>query len=317
MIDKKVLIENMSNTLLETNFSSLGELYKGKVRDNYINKEKGQRVIIASDRLSAFDRVITTIPFKGQLLSQMSNFWFEKTKDIVPNHIIDIPDPNVTIVKECKSFPIEMVIRGYITGSAWRDYENGKAVSGIKFPEGLKKHQKLPKVVITPSTKAEIGDHDEPISREEILEKNIVSKEIYEKVEDFTYKLFEFGQKWCAKNNLILVDCKYEFGIANDGEIVLIDEIHTPDSSRFWVLDTYEDKFGKGEEPDILDKEFFRGWLMKEANYMGDGPVPEIPDEIRAELGMRYIKGFETITGQKFELPKGNITDRIKKNLNL
>jgi phosphoribosylaminoimidazole-succinocarboxamide synthase len=317
MIEKKKLIDNMSNTLLETNFSVLGELYRGKVRDNYINKEKGQRTIIASDRLSAFDRVITTIPFKGQLLSQLSNFWFEKTKDIVPNHIIDIPDPNVTIVKECKSFPIEMVIRGYITGSAWRDYQKGNAVSGVKFPEGLKKHQKLPKVVITPSTKAEKGIHDEPISREEILEKKIVDKEIYEKVEQYTYELFEFGQKWCAEHNLILVDCKYEFGITADNEIVLIDEIHTPDSSRFWVLDTYEEKFSKGEEPDILDKEFFRGWLMEERNYMGDGPVPEIPDEIRAELGIRYIKSYETITGEKFQIPEGSVVERIKKNLNL
>lgn len=316
MIDKKIIQENLSNTLLETDFKSLGDLYKGKVRDNYINNDKKERIIIASDRLSAFDRVITTIPFKGQLLNQMSVFWFDKTKNIVPNHIIKVPDPNVCIVKECEPFPIEMVIRGYITGSAWRDYQNGKSISGIKLPEGLKKNQKLDHNIITPSTKAEKGLHDEPISREEILERGIVDKETYEKVEEYTYRLFEYGQKMCAKQNLILVDCKYEFGIS-DGKIIVIDEMHTPDSSRFWILDTYQEKFEKGEEPDILDKEFFREWLM-EHGFMGDGDIPEIPDDVRIELAERYIKSYETITGSKFKpQTKGNIIDRIRKNLKL
>lgn len=315
MVDEKILRENLSNTLKETDFEGLGELYHGKVRDNYIQKDKGRRILIASDRLSAFDSVITTIPFKGQLLSQMSNFWFKKTEHLVPNHVIEVPDPNVTVAKECDPFPIEMVIRGYITGSAWRDYQKGKPISGIKLPEGLKKNQKLSRTIITPSTKAEKGDHDEPISREEILEKGIVDRETYEKVEKYTYDLFKFGQEFCARNNLILVDCKYEFGKTKDGEIILIDEIHTPDSSRFWIRDTYQDKFDNGEEPEILDKEFFRGWLM-EQGYMGDGEIPDIPGDIRIKLAQRYIRSYETITGEKFEPAQGNIKERIKKNLN-
>lgn len=316
MIDKKILQENLNNTLPETNFPKLGQLYRGKVRDNYIQKEKNRRVIIATDRLSAFDRVITTIPFKGQLLSQMSNFWFEKTKKIAPNHIIEIPDPNVTIVKECSPFPIEMVIRGYITGSAWRDYQKGKAISGIQLPQGLKKNQKLEQPIITPSTKAEKGLHDEPISREEILNKNLVDKDIYAQVEEYVYKIFEFGQKYCAKNNLILVDTKYEFGITADNEVILIDEIHTPDSSRFWILNTYQDKYSKGEEPDILDKEFFRTWLINHG-FSGDGEIPKIPDDVRVELGQRYIESYEINTGSKFKPITGNIVERIKKNLKI
>lgn len=316
MIDKKILQENLNNTLLETNFPKLGQLYQGKVRDNYIQKEKNRRIIIATDRLSAFDKVITTIPFKGQLLSQMSNFWFEKTKKIAPNHIIEIPDPNVSIVKECSPFPIEMVIRGYITGSAWRDYQKGKAISGIKLPQGLKKNQKLEQPIITPSTKAEKGLHDEPISREEILDKNLVDKEVYKEVEEYVYKLFEFGQKYCAKNNLILVDTKYEFGITADNEVILIDEIHTPDSSRFWILNTYQDKYSKGEEPDILDKEFFRTWLINHG-FSGDGEIPNIPDDVRVELGQRYIESYEINTGDKFKPISGNVIERIKKNLKI
>ncbi|MHA1872082.1 MAG: phosphoribosylaminoimidazolesuccinocarboxamide synthase [Promethearchaeota archaeon] len=317
MIDRQIIKANLSNTLLETNFPQLGKLYRGKVRDNYINSEKNQRIIIATDRLSAFDRVITTIPFKGQLLNQISVFWFNKTRHLVPNHIIDNPDPNVIIARECKPFPIEMVIRGYITGSAWRDYQKGKKVSGIELPKGLKKNQKLERPIITPSTKAEKGVHDEPISREEIIAKGIVDKDIYEKVEEYTYKLFEFGQQYSNQNNLILVDTKYEFGITPSGEVILIDEIHTPDSSRFWIKDTYEELFNKGEEPEILDKEFFRGWLM-EHGFMGDGDIPEIPDEVRVELAERYIKTYEIITGHEFKVEFNEpILERITKNLGL
>lgn len=318
ILDKSIILENISNVLPETNFTTLGEVYHGKVRDNYIDKKNNRRILIVSDRLSAFDRIITTIPFKGQLLSQLAVFWFNKTKHLVPNHIIEVPDPNVSIVKECKTFPVEMVIRAYITGSAWRDYENGKLISGIKFPDGLKKHQKLDSPVITPSTKAELGDHDISISREDIIEKGLVDKETYEQLEEYSLKLFEFGQKFCEKNNLILVDTKYEFGRTAEGEIVVIDEMHTPDASRFWILDTYDEKFSKGIEPDILDKEFFRQWLINEKNFMGDGPIPDIPDEIRAELASRYIESYEKITGTTFKPPlEGNIMERIKKNLNL
>lgn len=318
ILDKSIILENISNVLPETNFTTLGEVYHGKVRDNYIDKKNNRRILIVSDRLSAFDRIITTIPFKGQLLSQLAVFWFNKTKHLAPNHIIEVPDPNVSIVKECKTFPVEMVIRAYITGSAWRDYEKGKFISGIKFPDGLKKHQKLDSPVITPSTKAELGDHDISISREDIIEKGLVDKETYEQLEEYSLKLFEFGQKFCEKNNLILVDTKYEFGRTAEGEIVVIDEMHTPDASRFWILDTYDEKFSKGIEPDILDKEFFRQWLINEKNFMGDGPIPDIPDEIRTELASRYIESYEKITGTTFKPPlEGNIMERIKKNLNL
>jgi phosphoribosylaminoimidazole-succinocarboxamide synthase len=317
MIDKKIIVDNLNNTLLETSFGTLGTLYKGKVRDNYINTKKHERVIIATDRLSAFDKVITTLPFKGQLLNEMSMFWFEKTKDLVPNHIIKVPDPNVCIVKECKPFPIEIVMRSYITGSAWRDYEKGKKISGIELPKGLKKNQKLDKVIISPSTKAEKGLHDEPISREEILDKKIVDKTQYEQVEKYAIALFDFGQKLCAKNNLILVDCKYEFGITSDNKIIVIDEMHTPDASRFWVLDTYNKKFSSGQEPDILDKEFFRTWLM-DHGFSGEGSIPKIPDDVRVELAQRYIQSYDIITGTQFKpYTEGKILERIKKNLKI
>ncbi len=307
--------QNLTNTVDATDFPNLGTKYQGKVRDNYTLAD-GRRIIVATDRLSAFDRVITTIPFKGQLLSELSNFWFEKAK-AVPNHVLSVPDPNVTVVKECEPFAVEMIVRAYITGSAWRAYQKGGDVSGIKFPAGLQKNQKLGTIVITPSTKAEVGVHDEAISREAILSKGLVPRETYEMMEEYTLKLFEIGSKICADNGLILVDTKYEFGKDKDGNLVVIDEIHTPDSSRFWIKDTYQDLFTKGDEPDILDKEFFRGWLMEEKNYMGDGPIPDVPADIKVQLAQRYKQSFETITGKPFqpgvsELP---VKERIVQNL--
>jgi phosphoribosylaminoimidazole-succinocarboxamide synthase len=317
MLDKEYIRQNLNNTLLETNFTNLGTLYRGKVRDNYTNEEKKIRIIVATDRLSAFDRVITSIPFKGELLNKISTFWFEKTKNIAPNHIVEVPDPNIAVVKQCETLPIEMVIRAYITGSAWRAYKKGQDVSGIQFPKGLKKNQKLPEPVITPSTKAEKGLHDEPISKEKILNNNLVSKDVYSIIEDYTYKLFEYGQKYCAQNNLILVDCKYEFGITPENKIIVIDEIHTQDSSRFWILDSYQELFAAGKEPQILDKEFFRGWLMKQG-YMGDGEMPSITEDVRIELVQRYIQSYETITNTEFKPdPNRNVIKRIQSNLKL
>ncbi len=318
MIDENLIRAQLNNTVDEIDISGLGSRYKGKVRENFIDEESGVRTIIATDRLSAFDKVITTIPFKGQLLNQMSTFWFEKTAHIAKNHIIDVPDPNVVHVQNCKTLPIEMIVRAYITGSAWRAYQKGESVSGIVFPEGLKNYQKLDAPVITPSTKAPVGEHDLPISREEILEQELVSAEIYKKVEDTTLKMFEFASEHCAKNNLILVDCKFEFGTTTDGEIVVIDEIFTPDASRFWIKDTYDAKFAAGEKPDILDKEFFRQWLISEKNFMGDGEIPDVEDEIKIEFVKRYVQSYEMITGEVFvPVAEGNIIERIKKNLNL
>ena len=318
MIDEKKIREQLNNTADDVDLPQLGKRYKGKVRENFVNEDKGIRTIVATDRLSAFDKVITSIPFKGQLLNQMSTFWFEKTKNIIPNHIIDVPDPNVVRVHECKSLPVEMIVRAYITGSAWRAYQKGESVSGITFPEGLKNYQKLAEPVVTPSTKAAVGEHDLPISREEIIAQGLVSEEIYKDIEEKTLKLFNFASNHCAANNLILVDCKFEYGITPEGNVVVIDEIFTPDASRFWIKDTYEDRFSKGDKPEILDKEFFRQWLISEKNFMGDGPIPEIPDDIKVEFVNRYVKSYEMITGSTFEpVIEGNIIDRIKKNLNL
>ncbi len=319
MVDAKLegLIKKQFNkTLKETNLASLGQVYKGKVRDNYITGDK--RIIIATDRISAFDRVITTIPFKGQLLNQVSNFWFDKTKDLVKNHIIDVPDPNVTVVHQCKVVPIEMIVRAYITGTAWRYYTKGESLSRVKFPKGLTRNQKLDEAIITPSTKAETG-HDIYISREEIIKNKMVDKSIYEKMEQASIKLFNFAQEFCKKNGLILVDTKYEFGIKND-ELMVIDEIHTQDSSRFWILKSYKEKFEKGEDPEILDKEIFREWLMKTypEKFPNIGPNDEIPpvsDEIKIEVAKRYIKNYETITGLKFKPEISDVMERIKTNL--
>ncbi len=316
MIDEILIRDQLRNTLNEIDLPNLGRKYQGKVRENYINDATGVRTIISTDRLSAFDRVITTIPFKGQLLNQMSAFWFEKTKHIAPNHIIDIPDVNVVRAHNCKTLPVEMIVRAYITGSAWRAYQKGESVSGIIFPEGLKNYQKFPDLILTPTTKAEVGEHDLPISREEIIETGLVDRDIYLEMEEKTLKLFEFASNLCSSNNLILVDCKFEFGINPNNELVVIDEIFTPDASRFWIQDTYANNFSSDQKPDILDKEFFRQWLIKEKDYMGDGDIPEIPDNIKVEFVRRYVKSFEMITGTKFQpVIEGSIIERIKKNL--
>ncbi len=300
MLSEDLIRSQLDNTLNELDLPQLSaNVYIGKVRNNYIDDEQEIRTMICTDRLSAFDRVITTIPFKGQLLNQMAAFWFEKTKHIAKNHIIDMPDPNVIRAYNCQPYPIEMVVRAYITGSAWRAYEKGKAVSGIQFPEGLKKNQKLDAPVITPTTKEDTG-HDQPISREEIMDQGIVDLAEYEQLEEKALQMFDFASNYCAQNNLILVDCKFEFGRNKDGEILVIDEIFTPDASRFWILDTYEEKFMNDEEPDILDKEFFRTWLSTECGFTGDGEIPEVPDNVKVEFVNRYVQSFEMITGQTF-----------------
>jgi len=311
-----IIKSQFDKTLDSTNFESLGKLYKGKVRDNYIKNDV--RIIIASDRLSAFDRVITTIPFKGQMLNQVSSFWFEKTKNLVKNHIIEIPDPNVSVVHQCEMIPVEMVVRAYITGSAWRSYTKGETTSGIILPKGLQKNQKLEDFILTPSTKAESG-HDIYISREKILEEKIVAKEVYTKMEDASIKLFKFAQNYCLNNGLILVDTKYEFGMKN-GELMVTDEIHTQDSSRFWITDSYNERFENGEEPEILDKEIFRSWLMDTypdifPNIAPDQDIPPIAPEIKVELAKRYMKSYQKITGNEFKAEVTDVKQRIADNL--
>ncbi|MFW9782986.1 MAG: phosphoribosylaminoimidazolesuccinocarboxamide synthase [Candidatus Heimdallarchaeota archaeon] len=313
---EEIIKNQLDKTLKETNLSALGTLYRGKVRDNYIRDNI--RIIIATDRLSAFDRVITTIPFKGQMLNQVSSFWFERTKDIVKNHLIDVPDPNVAIVHQCDLIPIEMIVRAYITGTAWRNYAKGVATSGIKLPEGLKQNQKLDELLITPSTKAEAG-HDIYLSKNQILKNELIEKEIYEEMEEAALKLFIFGEKHCKDNGLILVDTKYEFGL-KDGELYVIDEIHTQDSSRFWILDTYEENFEKGKDPEILDKEIFRGWLMETypdifPDIKPDQEIPPISVDIKIELAKRYMRSYKKITGLEFQAEVANVEQRIMRNL--
>ncbi|MHA1294320.1 MAG: phosphoribosylaminoimidazolesuccinocarboxamide synthase [Promethearchaeota archaeon] len=308
--------QQFDKTLKETDFPLLGTIYRGKVRDNYIKDDR--RIIIATDRISSFDRIITTIPFKGQILNQISTFWFELTKKIAKNHIIETPDPNVAVVLQCETIPIEMIVRAYITGSMWRNYQKGIATSGIIPSKKMKKNQKFDEIIVTPSTKAETG-HDIYLSKEEILKKKIIDKEIYEEMEKIAIKLFTFGQKYCEKNGLILVDTKYEFGL-KENELIVIDEIHTQDSSRFWIAETYEEKFAKGEEPDILDKEIFREWLMKTypdifPNIKAEQKIPPISNDIRIEVAKRYINSYEKITGMEFKPEIGNVIERIKKNL--
>lgn len=312
----KIIKKQIDKTLKETNFLGLGTLYRGKVRDNYIKNDI--RLIIATDRLSAFDRVITTIPFKGQMLNQLSAFWFEKTKNIVKNHLINVPDPNVSVVHQCQTIPIEMIVRAHITGTAWRNYVKNKPTSGITLPRGLKRNQELEDILITPSTKAESG-HDIYISKEEIIKEKMVYKEIYEQMEENSIKLFKFGQDFCKKNGLIMVDTKYEFGL-KDGELIVIDEIHTQDSSRFWILDTFKEKFENGEEPDILDKEIIRAWLMRTypnifPDISQDEEIPPISDNIRIETAKKYIMSFEKITGLEYKAKISDIKQRIRENL--
>lgn len=317
MITLSTIQKQIPFTLDKTNFPELGKKYEGKVRDNYTKGDR--RVLIVSDRLSAFDKIITTIPFKGQVLNQISKFWFNETKDIIGNHVIDFPDPNVVVAKECKPLLVEMVVRGYITGvtstSAWYHYEKGvRNFCGNILPEGLKKNQKLARPIITPSTKAEHGGHDESVSAEEILKRGILSKQQWEFLSNAVLALYARGVEICAKQGIILVDTKYELGVAPNGEIILIDEIHTPDSSRFWFANEYEERLRKGEEQKKIDKEYLREWLAAKG-FRGEGEIPAIPNDVRAETARRYIEAYELITGQEFKATVGSVEERIKKNL--
>ena len=303
--------EQLNHTLDEFESDNLGEHYKGKVRENFSQGDK--ILMITSDRVSAFDHVLGTIPFKGQILSEIANFWFDKTKDLVPNHIIDTPDPQVLVAKRAKTLPVEVIVRQYITGSLWREYSSGiNGQYGFMLPEGLKKDQKFDEPLLTPSTKAEYGLHDEPISREAIVD-GLVEESIYAKAEEYALVLFKAGQEWAAKQGLILVDTKYEFGIV-DGKLIVIDEIHTPDSSRYWVAKEYESRFSNGESQLMLDKENIRQWLI-EKGFSGEGVPPVLSEEIRTTLAERYVELYRTLTGKEFDPEVGDVKSRIIKNL--
>ena len=292
--------------------TEIGEYYRGKVRDNYYFDDT--MLMVTTDRVSAFDHVLGTIPFKGQILTEIANFWFDKTKDIVPNHIISKPDPQVLISKKAKPLPIEIIIRQYITGSLWREYSQGiNNQYGFMLPDNLKKNQKFSKPIITPSTKAEYGQHDEPISKEKIIN-DLVPPNIYSKAEEYSLQLFQAGQDWANERGLILVDTKYEFGMYND-ELIVIDEIHTPDSSRYWIKDTYEENFKNNHHQDMLDKENIRQWLI-DKGFKGEGVPPELTDDIRILLSEKYIELYKKLIGKDFIPSIGDVKNRIINNLN-
>jgi phosphoribosylaminoimidazole-succinocarboxamide synthase len=294
------LIEkNLDNTFSGIDEESLPKgtkLFKGKVRD--VIDIGNELIFITTDRISAFDVILSTIPFKGEVLNKVALFWFEKTGDIIKNHIVEEISGRIVRVKKCEILPVEVIVRGYLTGSAWRDYSEGKSISGIALPEGMKFNQKFEKPLLTPSTKAEKGKHDEPISCSEIVKQGLVDKKIWQQVEEAAFALFKRGSDIAAKNGLILVDTKYEFGIL-DGKLIAADEIHTPDSSRFWYAESYEKLYKENSEQRQLDKEYFRQWLIAKG-YMGNGKAPEITKDVRIETAKKYIDSFEKITGKNF-----------------
>lgn len=317
MVSQKTVIENIPLALKTVNIPKFGKKHQGKVRDSYQLNDK--RIIITTDRQSAFDRVLGFIPFKGQVLTELSEFWFNKTSDIIQNHLIVVPDPNVMLVKNCQVIPIEIIVRGYITGvtdtSIWGSYEKGeRVIYGIKFPEGLKKNQKLERPVITPTTKAEQG-HDERLTEKDILQRRIVTPLIWKQMKKATLELFKRGQTICDKAGIILVDTKYEFGFDEKGKLILVDEIHTPDSSRYWIKKTYKKRFLKGKEPESYDKEPLRIWFKKQG-FTGKGKIPKMPPEFIAKMSKLYMGIYEKITGKRF-VPDitENANKRIKNNL--
>ncbi len=293
--------EHIDDVLKETNFDFLGEKKTGKVRDIYIGEDT--ITLVSTDRHSSFDRIIAHIPFKGEILNKISLFWFDQTKDIIQNHVVSTPDPSVLVAKKCKPLPIEAIVRGYITGvtstSLWTHYQAGKRDFGnFTLPEGLKKNQKLDEPVFTPSTKFE--EHDRTLSPDEIVKEGLLSREMITEVERVAKELFKRGQKIALEKGLILVDTKYEFGLDEDGKLTLIDEIHTPDSSRYWKAVTYDVRFKAGEEPEYFDKEFLRLWFKENCDPYKDEVLPKAPPELVAELSRRYIEIYETITGEPF-----------------
>ena len=317
MISKETIQKNLKNCLDDTSFLELPGFRKDKVRDTY---DLGDALLfITTDRQSAFDRILASIPFKGQVLNQVSAFWFENTADIVKNHVIKIPDPNVTIGKKCKVFPVEFVMRAYLTGStdtsAWIQYTKGiRDICGNILPDGMSKNQKFKEPILTPTTKSDA--HDESISVAQIVDKGLIDKKTWEKLKKIVFALFKRGTEIAARNGLILVDTKYEFGTDDKGEIYLIDEIHTPDSSRYWIKETFESRIAAGKEPENIDKEFLRLWFKEHCDPYKDKILPPAPDDLVIELSHRYIRLFEMITGQEFSVDgTQSVKDRLKKNL--
>jgi phosphoribosylaminoimidazole-succinocarboxamide synthase len=312
MVSDKRMAEELGGTLDGTSFIHLGAPHRGKVRDSYI--DSGVRTIVTTDRQSAFDRVLGTIPFKGQALNAIANFWFAETADIVPNHLLEVPDPNVVRARECEVVALEFVVRAFITGvtktSLWFNYEQGKReVAGNKLADGLRKNERLPQPILTPSTKLKLEEHDRNVSRAEAITEGLIDEELFDRIAAISFELFARGTELAAQRGLILVDTKYEFGLFGD-EVVLIDEIHTSDSSRFWYADSYDELFAASKDQRALDKEPLREWFV-ERGFRGDGPAPSIPDEVRVATASRYIALAEEITQQTFEPTSETARDRV------
>jgi len=317
MISKDQLRELLPSALDQTNLP-LHNKQAGKVRDWY-DLQDGKRLIVTTDRLSAFDRILATVPYKGQVLNQLSAWWFEQTCDIIPNHLISVPDPNASVVTKVEPLAIEVIVRGYITGvtttALWYRYSIGERnIYGYDFPESLIKNQALPEPIITPTTKGGAKGHDERLTCAEVTAKGLLDERIWQQVQSVALAIFKCGQDIARKAGLILVDTKYEFGMALDGSVMLIDEVHTPDSSRYWKADTYEAQFNAGNEPENFDKEFVR-MAYAEKGYRGDGEIPSMPDELWVAASERYITIYETLTGNSFEAGEYPVEERLLKNL--
>jgi phosphoribosylaminoimidazole-succinocarboxamide synthase len=294
--------------------------YRGKVRDNY-DLPDGRRILIATDRLSAFDRILAPIPYKGQVLTQTARYWFEATKDLCPNHVLAYPDPNVVVGRRLEILPVEIVVRDYLAGTTGTSiltmYKAGtREMYGIRLPDGLRPNEKLPQTIITPTTKADYGGHDEPLTAEEIVSRRLLTAEQWSRLSYYALALFDRGRRLAAKQGLILVDTKYEFGTDPEGRIVLADEIHTPDSSRYWFAASYGERFARGERPESFDKDFMRNWVAQRCDPYKD-PIPPIPPEVVLETSQVYVRAFETITGERFQPPPAGepILARIRRNL--
>ena len=317
MISRDQLRELLPSALDQTSLP-LANKATGKVRDWY-DLADGKRLIITTDRLSAFDRILATVPYKGQVLNQLSAWWFEQTQDMIPNHIVSLPDPNAAVVQVAAPFPVEVIVRGYITGvtttALWYRYTQGERnIYGYEFPEGLRKNQALPQPIITPTTKGGITGHDERLTCAEVIENGLLDQQTWDQVQSVALAIFRRGQAVARKAGIILVDTKYEFGCAADGSVVLIDEVHTPDSSRFWKADTYERRFAAGEDPENFDKEFVRLAYAKKG-YRGDGEIPSVPDELWVSASERYMQIYEMLTGKAFLPGAYPIQERLLENL--
>ena len=299
---KEDIASHVDYVLRETNIPGLGQRKVGKVRDNYIQEDKV--ILVSTDRHSSFDRIIAHVPFKGRILNQVAAFWFENTKDIIQNHIIEIPDPNVSIAKKCRPLPIEVVVRRYVTGvtgtSLWTLYQKGQRNFGsFVLPEGVKKNFRMEKAVITPTTKSDV--HDQSLTPAEVVSMGFVETGLWDEVQRVSLAIFERGEQIASKNGLILVDTKYEFGFDENNKLTLIDEVHTPDSSRYWLAGSYQERFDQGLEPEYFDKEFLCLWFKDNCDPYNDPVLPEAPADLIAELSSRYIQIFEKITGEKFQ----------------